>query len=78
MPGRRIAHTDDLAHAGGAGVKAFAYYAVLHELGHLVGLAHVDAPAQLMYPQGHIASFAPGDLRGLAAAGSGPCSTRDR
>ena len=77
VSGQVVLDTDDLAYPGDGGVKAFAYYAVLHELGHLVGLAHVDQPTQLMYPQGHIASFAPGDLRGLAAAGSGPCSTRD-
>lgn len=75
--GQVVLDADDLAHPGGSGVTPFAYYAVLHELGHLVGLAHVDQPAQLMHPQGHIASFGPGDLRGLAAAGSGPCSTRD-
>ena len=66
VSGQVVLDTDDLAYPGDGGVKAFAYYAVLHELGHLVGLAHVDEPTQLMYPQGHIASFAPGDLRGLA------------
>ncbi len=77
VSGQVVLDAADLAHPGGSGVTAFAYYAVLHELGHLVGLAHVDQPAQLMYAQGHIAAPAPGDLRGLAAAGSGPCSTRD-
>ena len=77
VSGQVVLDTDDLAYPGDGGVRAFAYYAVLHELGHLVGLAHVDEPTQLMYPQGHIAAFAAGDLRGLAAAGSGPCSTRD-
>jgi hypothetical protein len=48
---------------------------VLHELGHLVGLAHVDDPEQLMYPEARreVADFAPGDLTGLAVLGSGPC-----
>ena len=78
VSGQVVLDRDDLAYPGDGGVKAFAYYAVLHELGHLVGLAHVDEPELLMYPQGHIASFAPGDLRWLAMAGSGPCSTRDR
>ncbi|MDP9497989.1 MAG: M10 family metallopeptidase domain-containing protein [Actinomycetota bacterium] len=54
----------------------FAWYALLHELGHLVGLAHVEDPGQLMHPQGRIAAYGAGDLRGLAAAGSGPCSRR--
>ena len=48
---------------------------VLHELGHLVGLAHVDDDTQLMYPeaQREVADYAAGDLTGLARLGSGPC-----
>ncbi|MDO8106995.1 peptidase M10A and M12B matrixin and adamalysin [Isoptericola sp. b441] len=46
-----------------------------HELGHLVGLAHVDDPRELMYPGvGLAATYAAGDLVGLAALGSGPCA----
>jgi hypothetical protein len=48
---------------------------LLHELGHVVGLDHVDDPAQLMYtfPGNGSARFAPGDLRGLAELGAGGC-----
>lgn len=48
---------------------------VLHELGHLVGLAHVDDATQLMYPETRsgVTDFAAGDLTGLARLGSGPC-----
>ncbi len=48
---------------------------VLHELGHLVGLAHVDDPAQLRDPEARreVADFASGDLAGLAVLGAGPC-----
>ncbi|MGY1803244.1 matrixin family metalloprotease [Blastococcus sp. SYSU D00922] len=48
---------------------------ILHELGHLVGLGHVDDPAQLMYPEARreVPDFAAGDLTGLAVLGSGPC-----
>lgn len=48
---------------------------VLHELGHLVGLDHVNAPDQLMYPQGQVgmSDFGTGDLTGLAALGRGSC-----
>jgi hypothetical protein len=48
---------------------------VLHELAHLVGLDHVDDPAQLMYPEAQdgVTDFGAGDLTGLAVLGSGPC-----
>jgi hypothetical protein len=46
-----------------------------HELGHLVGLDHVDDPTQLMYPvaQPGRDRLAAGDLAGLALVGQGPC-----
>lgn len=48
---------------------------VLHELGHVVGLDHVDDPDQLMHPTVTVDDgLGAGDLRGLRAAGSGPCS----
>jgi hypothetical protein len=48
---------------------------ILHELGHLVGLGHVDDEEQLMYPEARreVPDFAAGDLTGLAALGSGAC-----
>ncbi|MGY2129426.1 matrixin family metalloprotease [Blastococcus sp. SYSU DS0617] len=47
---------------------------VLHELGHLVGLGHIDDPSQLMYPEtGTALDFASGDLTGLAQLGRGEC-----
>jgi hypothetical protein len=48
---------------------------VLHELGHLVGLDHVTAVNQLMYPQIQpgMTDFGGGDLTGLAALGRGTC-----
>ena len=48
---------------------------VLHELGHLVGLAHVDDPGQLMHAEGRPGIVSPqaGDVAGLAALGQGPC-----
>ena len=49
---------------------------VLHELGHLVGLAHIADANQLMYPEtGHgITDFATGDLTGAAILGRGSCA----
>lgn len=47
---------------------------VIHELGHLVGLAHVDDPRELMYAENvGQTSLGPGDREGLAALGSGHC-----
>ena len=45
---------------------------VLHELGHLVGLAHVDDTGELMHPTNTRTSFGPGDLEGLARLGDTP------
>jgi len=46
-----------------------------HELGHLVGLAHIPDSGQLMNPDGvkGLATYGPGDLTGLNQLGKGPC-----
>ena len=48
---------------------------ILHELGHLIGLAHVDDDQQLMFPEANrdVPDFAAGDLTGLATLGAGAC-----
>ena len=54
-----------------------AYVSVLHhELGHLVGLGHVDDESQLMHPEdtGRLRTFADGDRTGLAQLGLGRCA----
>jgi hypothetical protein len=54
--------------------SAAARAVVLHELGHLVGLAHVESAAELMYPTTSVTyDFGSGDLAGLAALGQGEC-----
>lgn len=60
---------------GGRGGWASVRAVLLHELGHLVGLDHVNAGGELMQPQGQpdITDWGPGDREGLAALGGGAC-----
>jgi hypothetical protein len=47
---------------------------VEHELGHVVGLNHVTDATHIMYPTDlGRTGYGTGDLRGLAAMGSGAC-----
>lgn len=48
---------------------------VQHELGHVLGLGHVQDPTQLMYEHGQneVTTYADGDLTGLARLGAGKC-----
>ena len=47
---------------------------LLHELGHLVGLAHVDDRGEIMFADGVTrTSYGTGDLDGLARLGAGGC-----
>ncbi len=47
---------------------------LLHEFGHVLGLAHVDSPRELMYDGNNdTEDYGPGDLEGLRRLGHAPC-----
>jgi hypothetical protein len=63
--------TELLASPGGAD---YVLAVMQHELGHVMGLDHVDDPIQLMYPEiGAPDGLAAGDLNGLHLLASAPC-----
>jgi hypothetical protein len=57
--------------------KQLVQATVMHELGHILGLAHVSSRSRLMNPeaQSGVTDFSEGELVGLAALGKGTCST---
>ncbi|WP_152650300.1 matrixin family metalloprotease [Demequina aestuarii] len=53
---------------------ALATAVIMHELAHVIGLAHVDDPTELMNDENSmLITWGPGDRAGLAIAGAGPC-----
>jgi predicted Zn-dependent protease len=64
----------DLARAPAA--ERLLHAAVVHELGHVLGLDHVDDPTQVMFPEARLQAtrLGDGDRRGLAALWQGRCA----
>ncbi|MCB2177912.1 MAG: matrixin family metalloprotease [Actinomycetales bacterium] len=72
--GRLALDSEDLGRMLDAGYRGAARGVVLHELAHVVGLDHVDDPAELMYPTTSArVDLGPGDLAGLALVGQVAC-----
>ena len=77
ITGQVVLDATDLAHAPGDALGAEQVRLVaMHELGHLVGLGHVDDPTELMHAETGraLSGFGPGDRRGLHSLGSGDCA----
>ena len=76
LTGQVTLDVDALAELHGeAGGEEVAAAVTLHELGHLVGLDHVEDPRELMHDTTtRQRDLGPGDLRGLRALGRGRCA----
>jgi hypothetical protein len=47
---------------------------MIHELGHVLGLSHVEDPTQVMNPSSVLSELGAGDLAGFASVGAGDCA----
>jgi hypothetical protein len=68
---------DDAHQPGGVKKQAAALRAVvLHEFGHLLGLAHVSDRTSIMFPETglQVTDYSAGDLRGIYAVSTGRCA----
>lgn len=74
VTGGIVLDTDAFTDAAVAQQPRVVEAVVLHELGHVVGLAHVSEPMELMFADntGQV-ELGPGDREGLARLGSVPC-----
>jgi hypothetical protein len=75
VTGTVVLHADAIREQLAQGRGTWARTVLLHELGHLVGLDHVDDPYQVMYAQNAapLDAYRDGDQRGLELLGRGHC-----
>jgi matrixin len=75
VSGVAVFNGPEIDHQLHSGDEEKARAVLLHELGHLVGLAHVQDPYQVMYDTNAypLPSYRAGDRRGLELLGMGTC-----
>lgn len=74
VSGRVVLSTSSIETMFEYGRPDFVRALMLHELGHLVGLDHVENERELMDADNYaVTQFGPGDRRGLSALGSATC-----
>ena len=73
--GTVVLDTKDMAGLLGTSTgRTLARAVIMHEIAHVVGLAHVSDPTEIMNATNtSLTEWGPGDLAGLAIAGRGPC-----
>ena len=74
VAGRIIINADEIQRLLDEGREDVIATAYLHEIGHLIGLGHVENPEALMFGgPSYLDSFTVGDKLGFEWAGAGPC-----
>lgn len=74
VTGKVILDAESYARLEADGDEGGARAILMHELGHVMGLGHVDDAGELMHEENiGRETFGPGDLQGLAVLGAGRC-----
>ena len=74
VAGRIVINADEIQRLLDEGREDVIATAYLHEIGHLIGLGHVENPEALMFGgPSYLDSFTEGDKLGFEWAGDGPC-----